>query len=131
MNKKRKEVFFTVLATAVNEDPTMSIRKYANELKVHEKTVRTTIKQDLSPDRNPLDYAIWGISENKTNATSHPGICLLKNAIEEEWNKMPEEFILKAYKSFRKRVDTIIEKKVAILNKFTILCLSSYFIVYF
>ena len=31
-------------------------------------------------------------------------------AIEEEWNKISEEFILKIAKSFRKRVDTIIEK---------------------
>ena len=50
----------------------------------------------------------------------------LKTAIEEEWNKMSGEFILKVWKSFRWRVDTIIEKKmVAILSKFTILCLSS------
>ena len=35
-----------------------SIRNHANELKVHEKTVRTVIKQDLSPDRNPIYYAI-------------------------------------------------------------------------
>ena len=27
-----------------------------------------------SPDHNPLDYAIWGVLENKTNATSHPNI---------------------------------------------------------
>ena len=32
-------------------------------------------------------------------------------AIEEEWNKMFEEFILKTCKSFRRRVDTIIERK--------------------
>ena len=47
---------------------------------------------------------------------------------------MFEEFILKACKSFRKYVDTIIEKKkkmTAILSKFTVLCLSSYFVVYF
>ena len=35
-----------------------------------------------------LDYARWGILENRTNATSHPNIGLLKTAIEEEWNKM-------------------------------------------
>ena len=35
----------------------------------------------------------------------------LKTAIEEEWNKMSKEFILKVCKSFQKRVDTIIEKK--------------------
>ena len=49
--------------------------------------------------------------ENKTNSISHPNIGSLKNAIEEEWNKMSEEFILKVCKSFRRHVDTIIEKK--------------------
>ena len=36
----------------------------------------------------------------------------LRFAIEEEWNKMSEEFILKACKSFRRRDDTIINKKI-------------------
>ena len=44
---------------------------------------------------------------------------------------MSEEFILKTCKSFRRHVDKIIEKMAAILNKFTVLCLSSYFVVYF
>ena len=44
---------------------------------------------------NPFDYAIWGILENKT---SHSNIGSLKTAIEKEWNKMSEEFILKACK---------------------------------
>ena len=73
--------------------------------------MRTAIKQNLSPELNTLDYAIWGVLENKTNATSHPNIGSLKNAIEEEWNKMSEEFILKTCKSFQRRVDKIIEKK--------------------
>ena len=64
----------------------------------------------ISPDHNPLDYAIWGVLENKTNATSQPNIGSLKTAIEEEWNKMSEEFILKACKLFRKLVDTIVSK---------------------
>ena len=38
---------------------------------------------------------------------------------------MSEEFILKACKSFRSCVATIIEKMAAILSKFTALCLSS------
>ena len=42
----------------------MLTRKLTNELKVHEKTLRAAIKQDLNPDLNPLDYAIWGV-ENK------------------------------------------------------------------
>ena len=39
-------------------------------IKVHEKTVRTAIKQDLSPDLHPLDYTKSGVLENKTNATN-------------------------------------------------------------
>ena len=65
-----------------------------------------------NPNLNPLDYTIWGILENKMNATSHPNIGLLITLIEEEWNKMSEEFILKACKSFGRHVDTIIEKNV-------------------
>ena len=89
----------------------------------------------IKPDHNLLDYATWGVLENKTKQnqyTSHPNIGLLKTAVEEEWNKMSEEFILKTFKSFRRRVDLITEKKMAaILSKFTVLCLSSYFAVYF
>ena len=56
--------------------------------------VRLTPKpsQKIS-DHNPLDYTIWGILETATNSTSHPNIGSLKTAIEEEWNKMSEEFI--------------------------------------
>ena len=106
----------------------MSIRKHTKELKIHEKTVRTAMKQNLSLERNPFDYTIWGVWESKTNTTSHSNIGSLKTAIEEEWYKMSEEFILKVCKLFRRHVDTIIEKMVAILSKFTVLCLSSYFV---
>ena len=101
LNKKRIEGFLTAPATAIEKDPTASIRKHVNELKVHEKTMRTAIEQHLSRDFNPLDYAIWSLLENKINPTSHPSIGSLKTAIEEEWNKMSEKFILKACKSFR------------------------------
>ena len=62
--------------------------------------MRTAVKQNLSPNLNNLDYTIWGILENKTNTTSHPNIGSLKIAIEEEWNKISEELILKACKLF-------------------------------
>ena len=71
--------------------------------------MRTAIKQDLIPDHNLPDYAIWDILENKTNATRHPNIGSLKTEV--EWHKMSEEFILKAGKLFQRHVDTIIEKK--------------------
>ena len=63
-----------------------------------------------NPDRNPLDYTIWGVFEYKTNATSHPNIGSPKTANEEKWNKTSEEFILNACKSFWRHADTIIEK---------------------
>ena len=88
----------------IKKDPTTSLSKHANELKVHKKTVRTAIKQDLRPDFDPFDYAIWGVLENQTDTTSH----LNKTTIEEEWNQMSEEFILKSSKSFRRHFDTII-----------------------
>ena len=110
MHNKRKEGFLTALTTAIKKDPTTSIRKHANELKFYDKSVRTAIKQDLSPHLDFLDYSIWGVLENKTNATPHQNIGLLKTAIGEEWNIMSKEFILKTCKSFLRRVGTIIEK---------------------
>ena len=52
---KRKEGFWTALATANKKDSATSIRKHANKSKVQEKTVRKAIKQDLSPDQIPLN----------------------------------------------------------------------------
>ena len=38
--------FLTAVSTEVKKGPTTSIRKHANELEVHEKTVRAAITQD-------------------------------------------------------------------------------------
>ena len=105
LNKNQKEGFLTALTMVIKKDLTTSIKKHANKLKVDDKTVWTAIKQDLSLD--PLDYAVWVFFRN---AISHPNIGSLKTGIKEEWNKTSEEFILKAFKSFRRPVDTIIEK---------------------
>ena len=84
--KKRKKAF-KLLAAAIKKDPTTSVRKHADELKVHKKSVRTVIKQDLRPDLKPLDYHIWGVLEDKANTTSHPNMGSLKTDIEEECQK--------------------------------------------
>ena len=70
----------------IKRDPTMSIRKLDNELKVYEKTVRIVIKTELSPYCNPFDYDFL----EKTNPTFHPNVGSLKTAIEEEWKKCLE-----------------------------------------
>ena len=44
LNKKRKRKLFNGSLYGEKKDPTTSIRKLDNELKVHKKTVRTTIK---------------------------------------------------------------------------------------
>ena len=67
MNKKIKEGFLIALATVIKKDPATSIRKNAYELKVHKKTVRTAIKEDIRADLNPFDYAIWGVLEKNAN----------------------------------------------------------------
>ena len=58
MNKKQKEDLLTALVKAIKKDPTTSIRKHANELKVHEKSVGTAIKQYSSPELDSLDYTV-------------------------------------------------------------------------
>ena len=73
-----------------------------------------------APYHNPLDYAIWGVLENKTNAISYSNIGSLKCRIEVESNKMSEKFILKTHKSFRMHVDKKLKKLAAILSTFTV-----------
>ena len=90
-NEQKMKTLFNCSYCGDQEGPHTLIRKHANKLKVHQKTERTAIKQDLSPDLKPFDYTIWGVLENKTYATSHPNIGSLKTAIGKEWNKTPEE----------------------------------------
>ena len=84
LNKKQKDGFLTALATVIKSDPITSVRKHVNELKVQVKTVKTAIKQDLSRDLDPLNYAIWDVLEKKTNGTYHLNIGSFEIAIEEE-----------------------------------------------
>ena len=84
IKQKEKEGSLTGLVMAIRKDPTTSIGKHVNELKVHKKNVRTAIKQDLRPDHNLLNYVIWDVLKNKTKATSHRNMGSFKIAIKEE-----------------------------------------------
>ena len=79
--KNKKGGVLTAFVTVNKKDLTASIRKHANELKLYGKTVRTAIKQNLSPGLNLLNYVMWGILENQTNAASHLNIGLLQTSI--------------------------------------------------
>ena len=101
--------FLTALSTAIKNDPKTSIKKACSWIESLQENCEDN-KEDLSPDFNSFDYAIWDVLENKTNATSHPNIGSLKTAIKEEWNKMSEEYIFKTCKLLGRCVNTIIEK---------------------
>ena len=47
-----------------------------------------------------LLITLYSVLEKKTNVTTHPNICSFKTAIEDKWNEMSEEFILKECKLF-------------------------------
>ena len=63
--KKWKDGFLIVFASVIKKDPTMLIRKHANEFKVYEETVWTASKQDLSLDHNPLIMLYGAFLEKK------------------------------------------------------------------
>ena len=126
--KTEKKVIYLLLLRWLRRTPR---RQWESTLMNWKSSRKLWGQQDLSSDLKPLDYVNWGVLENKKYSTSHPNIGLPKTAIEEEWNKMSEEFILKACKLFRRHVDTITEKMVAVLSKFSVLYVSSYFVFYF
>ncbi|QQP34698.1 Putative transposable element [Caligus rogercresseyi] len=61
-----------------------------------------------SPDVNPLDFAVWGFVEGKTNKTSHTSVEALKATITKEWDNMSEDFIKTSCASVRPRIEAII-----------------------
>ena len=72
-----------------------------------EKTVRTAIKQDLSPESNPLNYGIWGVLETKQIPLPIPILVRLGLILWRYGTKCLKKFF---WKSFRRCVDTIMEK---------------------
>ncbi|QQP57627.1 Transposable element tcb2 transposase [Caligus rogercresseyi] len=61
-----------------------------------------------SPDVNPLDFAVWGFLEGKTNKTSHTSVEALKVTITKEWDNISEDFIKTSCASVRPRIEAII-----------------------
>ena len=76
LNKKTlKDDFSTALASAILKNPTKSIRKQENKLKILERTVRTPIKIDLSLHFNSLYKSRFTI-QNKCNSQFKYLFCL-------------------------------------------------------
>ncbi len=64
-----------------------------------------------SPDLSPLDYGVWGYVEKKACSRPHPNVASLKAAVEEQWELMPEEYLVNTCSAFRPRVEAMLEAK--------------------
>ena len=62
-----------------------------------------------SPDLNPVDYGIWGILEqNVYKGRKITDLQTLKNAIVEEWDKIPQATVNRCIDAFRSRLRSVI-----------------------
>lgn len=68
--------------------------------------------QPQSPDMNIIEH-VWDYLDNCVHSRPHPPHNLdeLWKVLEEEWYKIPKEYIDKLYKSLPKRVKAVIEAK--------------------
>ena len=64
-----------------------------------------------SPDLNPLDYSVWGNLERRACAKPHKSLESLLNALNREWNDMPQEELRAAVLQFRTRVKSVVTNK--------------------
>ncbi|XP_059094623.1 uncharacterized protein LOC131889516 [Tigriopus californicus] len=62
-----------------------------------------------SLDCAPLDYGIWGYVESKACATPHSSVDAMKAAVEREWAAMDEEYVSRVCRSFRPRLEAMVE----------------------
>ena len=64
-----------------------------------------------STDLNTLDFCVWSILEKKACATAHTNTEALKKSLKREWTKITQQTFRAAVKSFRRRLERIIEAK--------------------
>jgi len=57
-----------------------------------------------SPDLNPVDYKIWGLLQKRVYKTSTKDVDELRCQIAEEWDKLDQRIIDKAFAEWRKRL---------------------------
>jgi 2-oxo-4-hydroxy-4-carboxy--5-ureidoimidazoline (OHCU) decarboxylase len=58
---------------------------------------------------NPLDYSIWSIIEQTTNAQPHTSVESLTQAIIEAFNNLNQDTINRAIDDWPRRLDKVIE----------------------
>ena len=71
-----------------------------------------------SPDCNPLDYGVWDHVQDEACPLSHPNEASLISAVEEAWNNMSSEFIIKCCASFPQRLKEVIAARGGHIRRF-------------
>ena len=64
-----------------------------------------------SPDLNPLDFSVWAHIEARACKTRHSNTDELKASVNRAWAYMKKNFVRKACKSFRPRLERVIAAK--------------------
>ena len=91
-------------------------RNHGHVLKINEKTILSFLNFIIasgmwppnSPDANP-DFAFWLHIEGKACPIHHLNIEALKATVNEVWDTICMDYIQKTCKSFRRRLEAIVE----------------------
>ena len=70
-----------------------------------------------SPDLNPLDYSIWWQIESKACKVRHSNIAALKSSVNQEWDQMNADYIIKVCQAFRRRLTAVIAAEGGHIHK--------------
>ena len=61
-----------------------------------------------TPDRNPLDYFVWGVLEGRINNRFHANMESITQSAMEEFSLLERDLVIKACKAFRTRIEQVI-----------------------
>ncbi|VDO75105.1 unnamed protein product [Heligmosomoides polygyrus] len=67
----------------------------------------------LSPDLNPMDFAVWGYLQQKVSSKSHQGLNALKASLQNAWDDIDVTFLRPTVMSVEKRLKACIAAKGA------------------
>jgi len=64
-----------------------------------------------SPDLNPVDYTLFGVSSMVYRRRRFTPVEQLKNAIITEWGKLSQRFINRALDQWRRRLQRVVQER--------------------